>query len=162
MNDEWRTPPDVLERAFRIATHREPIPGKPLWDYDLCCTRENCVAPRGNWNHLKMPSEIWHAMGDAHRVWCNPPYSRGNIKYWWRIVQALRELDGEAKVVRMYVMLLPADTSTQWFAEIDAAHEVSYKFLQPRVRFLKPDGTPGGTPRFGSMVVLVRTQLLFY
>jgi phage N-6-adenine-methyltransferase len=43
-------------------------------------------------------------------VWCNPPYSRGEIVKW--LAKAQREADVNGITT---VMLLPVDTSTKWF-----------------------------------------------
>ena len=82
-------------------------------------------------------------------TWCNPPYSKegGPLLEWIR--KAIRE---QIKL-HYSVLLLPADTSTHWFA---LATNFASKMLlvQPRVRFIDPlTNKKSGSPKFGSMVL---------
>ncbi len=51
-------------------------------------------------------------------VWCNPPYSRGEIIKWLAKAKAEADVNGITTV-----MLLPVDTSTKWF----------HAFVKPRL-----------------------------
>lgn len=85
------------------------------------------------------------------RVWCNPPYS--NIGAW--VDKAYREAwQGRAQTT----LLLPATTDVRWWHTyvwegLGARPNVLVEFLSRRVKFLRPDGTPAGSPTFGSVFV---------
>jgi len=98
------------------------------------------------------------SLGAEAAVWCNPPYSRtgGPIIRWVR-----KALEESAKGI-IVVMLLPADTSTDWFSLLWDRVECCWRpsirgyFIDARVKFLHPQtGLPSrGTPTFGSLLVL--------
>lgn len=72
------------------------------------------------------------------RVWLNPPYGR-------KMPQFLRKM-------KKGIALLPARTDTRWFHELVAPRIKEILFLKGRLRFLKPDGSIGGSPAFASML----------
>jgi len=87
------------------------------------------------------------------RVWMNPPYSNPApfvAKAWW-----------EAHVGHcMVTMLLPGTTEVGWWKDYVYAVErrrfrpgVEVEFWPSRIRHIRPDGTRGGSPKFGSVVV---------
>ena len=107
-------------------------------------------------NHL---APIWYHdffREDIHigknAAWCNPPYSPGSI------MPFVKKCYAESLVGATCVMLLPSDTSTHYFRDYCMkASEII--FIQPRVHFNNPDGTPmKGAPKFGSMVVVFRQE----
>ena len=58
------------------------------------------------------------------------------------------------------VALLPAATDTRWFEHVwQWAHEI--RFLTPRVRFLRPDGSPGTSNTTGSLIAIYRPGVLW-
>jgi phage N-6-adenine-methyltransferase len=74
----------------------------------------------------------WHKLTDGP-VWLNPPYSRGELVKW------LAKCEKEAAAGITTVVLLPVDTSTQWF----------HRYVQPRIKdvvFLQGRLTFKGTP----------------
>lgn len=85
---------------------------------------------------------------ERHAIWCNPPYSKeaGPLMKW--VEHALRQRG-------TVVMLLLSDTGTQWFQKLWGHPQVEVRFLSPRVRFLL-DGKPVGSPRFASIVAVIR------
>ena len=81
---------------------------------------------------------------------CNPPYSNGNILKF--VHKAYLESGKGATAV----MLIPYDPSTQYF-NICFENASEIRFMQPRVRFNNPDGTPmKGSPQTESMIVVFR------
>lgn len=79
------------------------------------------------------------------RVWCNPPYS--DIPSW--IMKAHEEFErGNAELI---VMLLPADTSTDWFHDLlmGGPHKLHFYWLRGRLDF----GVGNGA-KFPSMLVI--------
>lgn len=115
--DDWRTPPEVLERVRRVA----PI------GLDPCTAIGNptgasifAVAP-GAWpageplpwsariDGLSFPWAMHCPEGEL--VFVNPPYSRGNLGVW------TKRCAFEACFERDIIALVPADTSTDWWHE---------------------------------------------
>lgn len=162
--DCWRTPPELFE----------PLHEELRFSLDAAATEASALLPhaycidRGE-NGLAKP---W-----SGRVFCNPPFSK--LVQWvnWARIQAL--------FCDVVVMLVPARPETAWFRGLtrppdDAAGRacigtlgsfsfcgwawghgwqepaVEVRFLSPRVRYLRSDGTPAGSPAFGSAVVILR------
>lgn len=98
--------------------------------------------------------------GDPARVWCNPPYS--NIRAW---VEKAHEqwTDGHAELI---VMLLPANRVEQrWWQDLvepfrdgrNGYRFLRVEFLPGRMRFDRPDWTPGpkgDRPPFGCCLLI--------
>lgn len=78
-------------------------------------------------------------------VWMNPPYGTDTPK-WMR--KLARHNDG--------IALVFARTDTLWFHTY-ATTASTILFLRGRLRFQKPDGTVGGTPGSGSMLIAFGT-----
>lgn len=74
----------------------------------------------------------------------NPPYSQKEV--WIR--KAIHESERGKKVI----LLLPVDTTTDWFLRLDKAAS-NIRFLSPRLKFTK------GSPWFGSMLVFLHIAL---
>ena len=74
--------------------------------------------------------------GDA-RVWLNPPYGKAMPRFLEKMMKG--------------VALLPARTDTRWFHELVLPKIVGIFFMKGRIRFLRQDGTVGGSPAFASM-----------
>lgn len=150
--DEWRTPPEVFD----------PLNVEFAFDIDAAATAENALCSRYFTQADDGLEQDWgspivkRAEGCGDRlvemvqkrpsVWVNPPYGRGQIVRW---VRKAAESSDRATVV----MLLPVDTSTEWFhrwvwpfAEL--------RFLPERVRFVKPDGTRSQGAMFASMIAI--------
>lgn len=88
--------------------------------------------------------------GVVKSIWCNPPYSAGQIIKW--VHKAWLESGNGATVV----MLIPADASTEYF-DFCFHNVAEIRFMQPRVKFNRPDGTPfDSSPQMGSMIVVFR------
>lgn len=140
--DEARTPPEIF-RKLDAEFH---------FDFDAACTRENCLCKNGIFgNEISALSFPWAWNGTKPWTYfCNPPYSHGNILAF--VHKAYLESGKGATVV----LLIPSDPSTQYFSFcFENAHEI--RFMQPRVRFNNPDGTPmKGSPQTGSMIVVFR------
>lgn len=129
--DHWRTPPEIYDRLhaefhFTIDAAAEPHNAK----CDRFYTKED--------NGLKQRY-------GTETVWCNPPYSRGQIVRWAR--KAYKSSRNGA----LWVLLVPASVDTGWCHDwVFGKAEV--RFPRGRVRFLKPSGKRGKTPNFASMI----------
>jgi len=147
--DEARTPPEIfrtLDAEFGFIL-------------DAACTSENCLAKRGFFNNLERDalSIKWHGEHDYNEnlkryesIWVNPPYSHGNILRF--VHKAWLESGNGATVV----LLIPSDVSTEYF-DFCFNNAAEIRYMQPRIRFNNPDGTPmKSSPPMGSMIVVFR------
>lgn len=155
--DQARTPPSLFKRLDE------------RWHFtlDAACSEDNIICPYGMFigdvyntgitsDSLKYD---WCNQHDhdgnklAPVIYCNPPYSRGMIEKF------CKKAHEESLKGATVVMLLPADTSTKYFHKycMQASEIV---FINSRVHFNRPDGTPFKTsPKFGSMVVVFKQEV---
>lgn len=144
--DEARTPANIFEILdsryhFTIDVAVSLLynsDGEP-YDTNSLCDEYVYVSD----NHLGFLDSTLH-LTKKDIAYCNPPYSRGNIEAFCK--KAYEESISGAVVV----MLLPMDSSTQWFHKYCSK---AYKWIifAPRVKFLHPNGIPfDGSPKFGS------------
>lgn len=93
---------------------------------------------------------------EGDRVWANPPYIAGVIEPAVKLAKELA-LDGGIP----WVLLLPPSVDTKWFRLLwnDRASRwrdgVQGIFPPGRIRFNRPDGTPGDSPRAGNLFVVL-------
>lgn len=124
---EWATPrhiADLLVREFAL-------------DLDVCALPHNAVCSRFLVASDAPPeakalsvgvnglSSTWAALSPTKRVWCNNPYADTGL---W----AEKALD-EAQAGVFTLMLVPANTETQWFHQL--ARYCGIDFFQSRLRF---------------------------
>jgi hypothetical protein len=126
-SDEWYTPPEVFD-ALGLAFDLDPAapPGGVPW---VPATRHLTQQDDG----LSRP---WRG-----RVWLNPPYGRQTDRWLSRLAD---HGDGLALVF--------ARTDTAWFQRV-AARAAALCFIGGRLRFHRPDGTPGNTAPSPSLLV---------
>lgn len=79
-------------------------------------------------------------------VWLNPPYGKETPR--WLARMASFWAGGQAQGIA----LVFSRTDTKWFGEV-AATATAICFMAKRVRFVMPDGTVGGSPGAGSMLI---------
>jgi len=133
---------------------------------DAAATKRNKIAPAKLWYTKEDDAlkQCWTAAAieGGGAVWCNPPYSpqAGPLKRW------VEKGIAEAQLGAVVCMLLPADTSTQWFSLLydrvgggwrDGVHGY---FTDHRIRFVDPvtrKPTPG-SPNFGSLIVVLSAE----
>lgn len=129
----YRTPPNFIKavcRRFQV----------PRIDFDLACSKHDKVAPQGFeyplCNALEQDWRTELRPGDVH--WINPTF---NIAGDWA--------EKCATAGRKIIGLFPASVSTVWFRHF-VHKQALVIFVQPRIYFLNPDGTPilnsKGTP----------------
>lgn len=93
---------------------------------------------------------------EGDRVWANPPYIASVIEPAVKLAKELA-LDGGIP----WVLLLPPSVDTKWFRLLwnDRASRwrdgVQGIFPPGRIRFNRPDGTPGDSPRAGNLFVVL-------
>ena len=127
MNDEWRTPPYLIEEVADTL-------GK-YFVFDAACTKENAVVFQDKhypeYDLLKVDWLDYVKDTNTQMVWCNPPYSRGNIdKFVAKGGQEFRDYGIWS------VFLVRADTSADWFQKARKYDYASIYFLPRRVRFV--------------------------
>jgi hypothetical protein len=113
-NDEWLTPPYILDRLGRF--NLDPCsPESPPWSIaeDRYTVKDDGL------------SKPWHG-----RVWMNPPFGREAIKWMRRLVE-----HGNG------IALLPARTETAMFYETVWPYADAVCFLRGRPHFHYVDGT---------------------
>jgi len=146
VKDEARTPMNIFI----------PLDAEFHFDLDAAATPANALCPGYYTKEDDALSDMcpWYEDhgedGCIKSIWCNPPYSNCNILKF--VHKAYLESGKGATVV----LLIPSDPSTQYF---DFCYQNSSEiiFMQPRVRFNNPDGTPmKGSPQTGSMIVVFR------
>ena len=127
-NDSLTTPPGIyaaLDREFRF-TH------------DAACSPENALATPIAADALSEAAWPW-PLGP---VFCNPPYSAPSP--WIE-----RSVAASSEWGSVVVLLLQADTSTSWFADLQPLAEL--RFIRNRLRF----GGTNGRARFASLVAIL-------
>lgn len=128
--DLWETPQHIFQKLNEEFG----------FTLDPCCTKETAKC-----NHYITPEidglrESW----EGHVVFCNPPYSRGNIDEWVKKC-FLESLNPNTKVVA----LLPVSTSSDWWHDFIVGQS-EIRFVNKRVRFV---GAPYTAP-FSSVIVI--------
>lgn len=129
-SDQWATPDDFfakLDQEFHF-------------NLDPCADENNHKCEK--WFGVESNGLLQDWGG--HRVFCNPPYGRGIIK-WVR--KAYYEGHKDNTLV---CMLLPARTDTKFFHDY-IKNRAEIRFLPGRIRFGNADRAP-----FPSMLVIFR------
>lgn len=127
---DYRTPPAFLDAVRKRF-------GLDSFDWDTACTEANSVGRLGGYYHPKYDAmrRDWNELGTC-RVWCNPPWSHAG-RFAERA--ALR-----TEHVGWTFLLCQAAVDSNWYA--DWVHNRALVLaLNPRIPFLKPDGTPAFT-----------------
>ena len=132
-NDDYETPPwlfKALDREFGLT-------------FDAAANEDNALC-RSWTNDIDKHMHESSIAGSDWRYFCNPPYSMiGKFVGW-----ALRG--------GFWVMLLPVRTDNDWFIGL-LGKRAEFRYFRKRIRFYL-DGKPTESPRFASMVVIVRPR----
>lgn len=127
-SDEWYTPPWVF-KALGVT-----------FDLDPCCPHPNEWVPAKH--YLTKDDDgltaNWHGS-----VWLNPPFGgRNAIRPW---LEKLAEHGNGIAIV-------PNRTGTDWWQDA-AARSSGLLFVRGKIKFLRPDGTEGGSPGYGNVLM---------
>lgn len=125
--DEWYTPKEIIE-ALGTFDLDPCAPVFPLWQTATLMFDKNTDGLKQDWKG---------------RVWLNPPYSRPLIELF---VRKLAE-HGNG------IALLFNRCDSKMFQDVIFKKATGIKFLRERIRFYRPDGTRGGHPGCGSVLV---------
>jgi phage N-6-adenine-methyltransferase len=121
-NDEWGTPVDLIESARLVLGRIELDPA----------THAAAQARvRADKFYTKSDNGL-AADWSGRRVWCNPPYSRGNLAAF---------VTKMAAEVEHGMLLTHADSSPSWF-QTAAEWAAATCFVAGRVAFLNAEGIP--------------------
>jgi phage N-6-adenine-methyltransferase len=124
--DLWETPDHIFN----------PLDEHYKFSLDPCCLFETRKCKRFFTPKENGLMQSWA----GHRVFVNPPYSRGNIDLW--VEKCAKE-----SVNSVIVALLPVSTSADWFQNYVLGNTIFW--INKRVRFV---GAPYAAP-FSSMIV---------
>lgn len=151
ISDLWRTDPDVVEAAkARFGIQR--------FNIDACAMPGTAFAPQwlghqDDGTFVDALNTLWTPDGEGV-VWCNPPYSTGNLMAF--ACQALMSLRADA--CDRVVFLGKLDPSTRWFKLLSKSprcHETA--MLSPRIAFVDPlTGKPIKSNNFCSVLFDLR------
>jgi site-specific DNA-methyltransferase (adenine-specific) len=128
--DLWETPQHIFKKLDKEFD----------FDLDPCCTKETAKC-----EYFYTPEDdglkrSWKGL----TVFCNPPYSRGNIDLW--VKKCYEESLYDETIV---VALLPVSTSADWWHK-NIVGKASLRFVERRIRFV---GAPYTAP-FSSVIVI--------
>lgn len=124
---EWYTPPEIFQ-GINLTFDLDPC--SPKNGLPWIPVQRTISLPD---NGLLLP---WEGC-----VWMNPPYGSDTPHWMKRFIE-----HGNG------IALVFSRTDTEWFHEY-AIEANAILFLKGRIKFIKPDGTRGGTPGSGSMLI---------
>ena len=127
MNDEWGTP----EWAFELSKKIEPIYG-----FDAACNMGNCLIEEQGLFTDSLTLDWGSVVDYKTAIWCNPPYSRGNINKF--IDKALYE--AKENGVRS-VFLVRFDPTAKWFQKAFKSGYCDIYMIPKRIKFKGADNT---------------------
>jgi len=127
--DLWETPPNLFKQ----------LNDEFVFTLDPCCLPETAKCKKFFTPDVDGLSQDW----SGEIVFCNPPYSRGNIDKWAEKCY-MESLKGATVVA-----LFPVSTSSEWFHEW-VWKKAELRFIKRRVRFV---GAPFTAP-FSSVVAI--------
>lgn len=148
--DEWMTPPEVIELARKAMGSIDFDPASNLVAQEYVKAKEFCIMPDSNEIvndggldtnfpincHYNGLEQYWHG-----NVWCNPPYSAGNIDAFvdkaideWINNAYWSNTDGNG--VNQMLYLVNSATDTRWYHKL--LHSASSVLLwRGRIKFWK-------------------------
>lgn len=135
--NEWYTPPEIIERARRAmgAIDCDPASSQ-LANKTVKADTYHTVESNGL-------AQKWNG-----RVWMNPPYSNPLCGQFCEILTS-KFIDKE---IEQACVLVNNATETAWFQKMLGA-AASICFLEGRVKYLDKTGTPANTPLQGQAVL---------
>jgi len=155
--DLWETPQEVVDAVVKRI-------GMPIV-LDVCATTETTKATTFfgpgsvdkdafsvSWEYAMRSEYIAELNLDYHNIgmaWMNPPYSRGNLARW---TQRAKEF---AQAGHFISCLVPHASDTTWWQENIEPQASLILLPTKRIRFLRPDGTPGDSPPGPSAICLL-------
>lgn len=143
-NDEWGTPKWLYDWANWVFGP---------FDLDAAASKDNskCFYYWSKTENSLVQNWGEYLGDEIHKVWMNPPYSRGNLEAFTQ--KAVQEciIDHNVDLV---CALLKDDRSTWWWRTWVKPYARVVQELPHRIRHIKPDGTRAKTPNFPSVIVV--------
>ena len=125
--DEWYTPIELINSLGSFDL--DPCaPEVPLWRTATTMYDKNVDGLKQDW---------------FGRVWLNPPYSRPLIEQF--VNRMVEHNNG--------IALLFNRCDSKMFIDVILEKATAIKFLKGRIKFYKKDGTRGGSPGCGSILI---------
>ena len=125
--DEWYTPKELITSLGKFDL--DPCaPVNPLWETASVMFNKNDDGLSKEW---------------CGRVWLNPPYSRPLIE------QFVEKMSDHGNGIA----LLYNRCDSKMFQDVIFKKATAMLFMRHRIRFYKPDGTIGGSPGCGSLLI---------
>tara|TARA_R110000803_G_scaffold28011_8_gene65108 strand:- start:650 stop:1171 length:522 start_codon:yes stop_codon:yes gene_type:complete len=140
-NQDWCTPPWVIAMARNVMGSIDLDPASS-WEANAIVDAKDYFATFGL-------EQAW-AVGQPGNVWCNPPYGKVGGKSGAGIWLTRMRKAYASKEIKQGMILLNASIGDAWFREV-WHHPVV--LLHKRLRFSRPDGTPGPSPTKGNALV---------
>lgn len=126
-SDEWYTPKSIIDSLGKFDL--DPCaPVNPLWETASVMFNKNDDGLSKEW---------------CGRVWLNPPYSRPLIE------QFVKKMSDHGNGIA----LLYNRCDSKMFQDVIFKKATAMLFMRHRIRFYKPDGTIGGSPGCGSLLI---------
>ena len=131
----WLTPPNIIN---------------VLGSFDL----DPCCPPSMPWQTATQmvcrPDDGLAVDWTGKRVWCNPPYGRESLPFLRKMAENRIEGGG--------ILLVFARTDTAAWQEWIFPYAAGILFMRGRLRFHRPDGSPGDTATAPSALVAYTEQ----
>ena len=129
--DEYESPPWLFKA----------LDGEFGFTFDAAASEQNRLCKRWTDDVLRA------AIDPTDRIFCNPPYSLIPIF-----------VDKALASPNLWVMLLPVRTDSEWFRKLSESERVAFRFFRKRICFNLPGGTLTSSPRFASMIAIIRSR----
>lgn len=133
-HNDWETPFDLFEKLNK----------EFHFEWDLACTRENCLCAKGIYFDEGMDALKFKRWPKAGWSFCNPPYGREIGKF---VKKAYEQNRTGSKIV----MLIPARTDTSYWHDY-IFNKAEIRFLRGRLKF----GDCKNSAPFPSAVVIYK------
>lgn len=146
--DYWTTPTPLTKGIVKFLEYYKEIDwGCQYYDLDACANLHNTKVPT---NYITEQENALFVDWNGQRVWCNPPYSRGNVDSF--VAKAVEQCQKSQKDV---IMLLNVDHSTKYFKRILETAKAIVYVTSGRIKFVKTsDNELKSSPLKPSMFVL--------
>lgn len=145
-NDYWATPVNLTVGIINYLLRVGEINWTQYYDLDCCANIFNSKVPN---NFISERENALQVDWNGERVWCNPPYSRGNVEQF--VNKAIEQTQKSKKDV---IMLINVDPSTKYFKTIVENAKAIVYVVGKRIKFINPHNGDNSNPLKPSMFVL--------